>query len=130
MPGVRTIVRRARTRLTAGVLEVRSRPLHAAMAAAVIGLLAGPRAPLVLLSTLLVCPIVAGSGIRALALVGALLAGAVLADARLAALDRSALTGQLGHAATVRVSLLEPSRAAAFGGRTAVVGLRPEHLAL
>src|SRR5919202_112295 len=97
MARARTIVHRGRAAIAASVPELRSRPLHVAMAAAVVGLLLG---------------------------------GAVLADARLAALDRTALTEQLGHAATVRVSLLEPSRAGAFGGRTAIMGLGRERVLL
>jgi competence protein ComEC len=108
--------------------EVRARPLHAALAAAVVGLIAGPRAPAVVLAALPVCAVVARRPAATLAVAAALLGGAVLADARLAALDRTALTGRLGHAATVRVWLLEAARPRAFGGRTAMVRLGRERL--
>jgi competence protein ComEC len=120
--------RRARAALAGALDEVRARPLHAAMAAAVVGLLAGPRAPAVVLAGLLLCPLVTRRGPAALAVAAALLAGAIVADARLDALDRTALAGRLGHAASVRVWLLEPARPRPFGGRTAVVRLGRERV--
>ena len=45
----------------------------------------------------------------------AVLLGAVVADARLAALDRTALRPWLGHAADVRAVVLEPPRRRSFG---------------
>ncbi len=108
--------------------EARARPLHVALAAAVLGLLAGPRAPVLVLVALPGCALFGRRPAVALALAGSLLGGAVLADARLAALDRTALTDRLGHAATVRVWLLEAARPRAFGGRTAMVRLGRERL--
>ena len=119
---------RAGAALATALDEVRARPLHAAMAAAVAGLLAGPRAPVVVLGCLLLCPLVTRRGPAALAVAAALLAGAIVADARLDALDRSVLAGRLGHAASVRVWLLEPARPRPFGGRTAVVRLGRERV--
>jgi competence protein ComEC len=98
------------------------------MAALVVGLLAGPRAPLVVLGGLLACPFVTRRAVAALAVAAALLGGAVAADARLAALDHTELAGRLGHATTARVWLLEPARPRPFGGRTAVVRLGRERV--
>ena len=119
---------RAGAALATALDEVRARPLHAAMAAAVAGLLAGPRAPVVVLGCLQLCPLVTRRGPAALAVAAALLGGAIVADARLDALDRSVLAGRLGHAASVRVWLLEPARPRPFGGRTAVVRLGRERV--
>ena len=115
----RASARAWRATAASALAEVRARPLHAALAALVVGLLAGPRAPLVVLAALLACALLARRPAGALLVAGALLGGAVLADARLAALDRTVLTDRLGHAATVRVWLLEAARPRAFGGRTA-----------
>jgi competence protein ComEC len=128
MADPRRVGRRAATTLLAALDEIRLRPLHVALAAAVVGLLAGPHAPLVVLACLLLCPLVARRPVGALAMAAALLAGALVADARVAALDRTALAGRLGHAASVRVWLLEPPRARPFGGRTAVVRLGRERV--
>jgi competence protein ComEC len=98
------------------------------MAALVVGLLAGLRAPFVVLGALLVCPLVTRRAVAALAVAAALLGGAVVADARLAALDHTELTGRLGHATNARVWLLEPARPRPFGGRTAVVRLGRERV--
>jgi competence protein ComEC len=119
---------RIATTLLAALDEVRLRPLHAALTAAVVGMLAGPRAPLVVLACLLLCPIVTRRAVVGLAVAAALLVGALVADARLAVLDRTALAGRLGHAASVRVWLLEPARPRPFGGRTAVVRLGHERV--
>ena len=58
-----------RTRTTAAVAleEIRARPLHAALGALVAGLLAGPRAPIVVLLGLLASPLVARRPVGALA---------------------------------------------------------------
>jgi len=87
--------------------ELRLRPLHLGASGLVLGLLAGPRAPVVVLGALLLCPLVAGRALGALALAAAVLGGAMVADARLAALDHSRLGPRLGHAATERAVLLE-----------------------
>jgi competence protein ComEC len=112
----------------AGLAELRSRPLHVCVAAAVVGLLAGPRAPAAVLAAPLACPLVGRRPAGALALAAALLGGALVADARLAALDHTTLTPRLGHAATVRVWLLEPARPRPFGGRTAIARLGRERV--
>src|SRR3954447_15909719 len=110
MPGPRAAVERSREMAARALLEMRARPLHMGLAAIVAGLLAGPRAPAVVLAGVLVCPLLTRRALAAFALVAALLGGAILADGRLAALDRTALTERLGHALSARVWLLEPAR--------------------
>jgi competence protein ComEC len=110
--------------------ELRARPLHLALAGLVIGLVAGPRAPVLVLVALLLCPVVAGRAMTALAVAAAVLVGAVVADARLGALDRTALGARLGHATSERVVLTEPPRARQFGGRSAVARLGGERVLL
>jgi competence protein ComEC len=112
----------------AGLAEVRLRPLHLAAAGMVFGLLAGPRAPMLVLGAVLLCPLVAGRAAGALALAVAVLGGAVLADARLAALDHTELAPRFGHVSTERVTLLERPRTTRFGGRTAIVRLDGERV--
>jgi competence protein ComEC len=114
--------------LATACVEVRARPLHLALGAFVVGLLAGPRAPVAVLACLLLCPLVARAVGVTLLVAAALLGGALLADARLAALDHTTLTGRLGHAAAVRAWLLEPARPRPFGGRTAVVRVDGERV--
>jgi len=128
MSTLRATARASHTAVASAVAEARARPLHVALAAAVVGLLAGPRAPVLVLAALPVGALFARRPAAALAVAAALLGGAVLADARLAALDRTALTDRLGHAATVRVWLLEAARPRAFGGRNAIVRLGRERL--
>ena len=128
MGDVRRLAGRWQAAGRTGLAEVRARPLHAVLGALVIGLLAGPRAPLVILAVLPACALVARRPTIALAVAAGLLGGAVLADARLAALDRTGLAARLGHAATVRVWLLEAARPRAFGGRTAMVRVGRERL--
>ena len=117
-----------REAVAAALAEVRCRPVHTVVAAAVAGLLAGPRAPVVVLAAAVLLVVVAGRAALALGLVAALLGGAVLADARLEALDRTALTPRLGHATTTYLTLLEPARARPFGGRTAIAELAGERV--
>src|SRR5919197_3066838 len=128
MRGGRGLMHRSSAAAAVALAETRARPLHAAVAALVAGLLAGPRAPIVVLVGLLACPLVARRPAGWLAVAAALVGGAVLADARLHALDRTALTGRLGHATTARVWLLEPTRPRPFGDRTAVVRLGRERV--
>src|SRR4051794_6651243 len=128
MAGLRAAARTGRTTVALALAEMRARPLHMGLGALVAGLLAGPRAPAAVLAGVLVCPLLTRRALSALALVAALLGGAILADARLAALDRTALTERLGHAVSVRVWLLEPARPRPFGGRTAIVRLGDERV--
>ena len=99
-------------------------PRHILLAALVAGLLLGPRAPLLLGAVVVAGLLLAPDARLALAVVGALLGGAVLADARLAALDRSALSPLLGRDAGLVATLLEHPRARAFGVRVAAVSVR------
>jgi competence protein ComEC len=119
-----------RARGSAWLAEARARPLHLGLAAAVVGLLAGPGAPLVLLAACLLALAVAGRASVAVCLVAALLGGGLVATARLEALDRTALPPGFGHALAGRVTLLEAPRERAFGARAAVVDLRGERVLL
>lgn len=105
------------------------RPRHVIIAAAVAGLLAGPRAPVAAAGAVAAAIVVAAgrpiAARHARLLLGAslaLVAGALTADARLTALDRTALRPWLGHAAELRVVALELPRERAFG-RQAVLAL-------
>ena len=118
----------ARERLAAALADARARPLQLAVVAAVAGLLAGPRAPVLVLLAVPLCVALGGRALAACLLVGALLGGAVLADARLAVLDGTTLADRLGHATTERVTLVEPSRPRRFGGRAALVRLGSERV--
>jgi competence protein ComEC len=113
---------------SAALAEARLRPLHLAAAGLVVGLVAGPRAPVVVLLALLLCPLVADRAAAALVVAAAVLAGAVVADARLAALDRTLLGTRLGHVGVERVTLLERPRRTRFGGRTAIVRVDRERV--
>jgi competence protein ComEC len=128
MRALRALERRSRATFVAALTEIRLRPLHTAIAALVLGLLAGPRAPLAVLAGLAAGPFVTRRPAAALLVAVALGGGALLADARLAALDATALADRLGHAASVRVWLLEAPRPRAFGGRTAVARLGRERV--
>src|SRR4051794_13426536 len=128
MLGLRAAAQRSRETAALALAEMRARPLHMGLGALVAGLLAGPRAPAVVLAGVLVCPLLTRRALPALALVAALLGGAILADARLAALDRTALAERLGHAVSARMWLLEPARPRPFGGRTATVRLGDERV--
>jgi competence protein ComEC len=126
--GARAIA--TRQRLAAAVAEARARPMQLAVVAVAVGLLAGPRAPVLVPLAVPLCVVLAPRALSACVIVAALLGGAVLADARLAALDRTALADRLGHAATERVTLLEPPRPRRFGGRAALVRLGSERVLL
>ncbi len=100
-------------------------PRHTILAALACGLLAGPLSPAAVAggcAAALVCIADARLVLGALA---ALLAGAALADARLAALDRSALV--LGDVSTP-ATLLEHPRVRAFGARVAAARVAGERV--
>ena len=80
MPRARS--RMWRTTAASALAEVRARPLHAALAAAVVGLLAGPRAPVLVLVALPACALFGRRPAAALAVAGALLGGAVRGSRR------------------------------------------------
>ena len=118
--------------LPAGLASVRARPVEVATALALGGLLAGPRSGAAVGALLLAAVALGGRRHVALALVlaAAVLGGATVADLRLAALDRSSLGPDLGHAVRGEATLLEPLRRQAFGGRAAIVGWRGERVLL
>ena len=100
-------------------------PRHVLLAALVAGLLAGPRSP----------PALAAAALAAVALAARPAARRSARsrrcsrarrsrDARLAALDRTALAPLLGREVDVRATLLEHPRERAFGTRVAAVRLR------
>ena len=128
MAAARAFVDRGRAAIGTALVEVRARPLHTGLGAFVTGVLAGPHAAPAVLAGALACPLLTRRALTALAVVAALLGGALVADARLAALDRTALTDRLGHAVSERVWLTEPARPRPFGGRTAVVRLGDERV--
>ena len=101
-------------------------PRHAILAALVAGLLAGPRSPLALVLALALALIAVRETALMLGVIVALLAGAVVAQTRLAALDRTALP--VPGEVTGRATLLEHPRTRAFGTRVAAVRLRDERV--
>jgi len=101
-------------------------PRHVLLAATVAGLLAGPRWPSSLAAAALVAVLLAREAMLSLGAVAALLAGAALADVRLAALDRTALRALPGDEVDVRATLLEHPRRRSFGVRVAAVELRSQ----
>jgi competence protein ComEC len=122
--------RRRAGRWRAVVAELRARPWHVALAAAVVGLIAGPRAPV---AVLVAAAVVALLGVRVLgrlALVGALLVGALAGQARMHAIDATRLGPRIGHAVSGRVVLLEAPRRRQFGVRVATVRLDGERVLL
>ena len=102
-------------------------PRHLLLAALVAGLLAGPWSAAALAVAIALALVAVRAAPLLLGVLVALLAGAVIADARLAARDRSALVlGEL----TARVTLLEHPRTRSFDTRVAAVALRGERVLL
>ncbi len=101
-------------------------PRHALLAALVAGLLSGPRTPALLAAGVALVLLAVHHGALALGLIAALLAGAVIADARLAAIERTALVVPAQIAA--RATLLEHPRTRAFGTRVAAARVRGERV--
>src|SRR5688500_5216853 len=102
-------------------------PRHLVLASVVAGLLVGPASPAALAAALALALVAVRDGPLALGAIVALLAGAAVADARLAALDRSALVS--GETA-VRATLLEHPRTRAFATRVAAARVRAERVLL
>jgi competence protein ComEC len=98
-------------------------PRHVLLAAIVAGLLLGPRWPPSLVAAALVGVLLSREAMLAAGVVAALLAGAAIADVRLAALDRTALGPLLGREVHARAMLLEHPRERSFGTRVAAVGV-------
>jgi len=119
---------RARERWEAAAGTLRTHPRHAALAALVGGLLLGPASPaLALAAAALAAVLVTAATPRpglGLLVAAAVLAGAVAADARLAALDRTVLRPVLGQTVSTRAVLVEPARRGRSGGVSALVRLR------
>jgi len=113
---VRALAERARE-------SVARHPRHLLLAMLVAGLLAGPRSPPALLTAALLALVLTRTAAPALGAIVALLAGAVVADARLAALDRSELAPLIEHEAKLTATLLEHPRTRSFGVRVAAVRL-------
>jgi hypothetical protein len=98
-------------------------PRHLLLAALVAGLLMGPRWALALAATALLALALARTTGVALGALAALVAGAGFADARLGALDRSALAPLLDRTVNVRATLLEHPRTRRFGTRVVAARL-------
>jgi competence protein ComEC len=102
---------------------LRVHPRHLILAALVAGLLAGPlAAPATVLLLALAAAALAGRPPLALLAAAAVIAGAVGAQARVHALDRTQLTPLFGTTVSARVVLLEQPRPVRFG-HTALVRL-------
>jgi competence protein ComEC len=110
--------------------ELRARPWHVALGAVVVGLLAGPRAPVAILVAAVVLPLLASGVAVRLALVAVLLAAALLGQSRLHAIDATHLGPRIGHAVSSRVVLLETPRRRPFGTRVAAARLDGERVLL
>ena len=110
--------------VTPALATLRAHPRHLVLSALVAGLVAGPLAapPTVLLLGIAAAAL-AGRAPLALLAAAAVLAGALGAQGRLHALDRTQLAPFLGTTVTARVLLLEQPRPVRFG-HTALVRLR------
>jgi competence protein ComEC len=120
----------ARSRVHAALRELRARPWHTVIAALVAGLLLGPRAPVAVPLAALAAPVLGSRAAVRLALASAVVAGALVAQARLEAIDATRLAPRIGHAVRERVLLLDAPRARAFGVRVATVRLDGERVLL
>lgn len=107
-----------------GRAQAARHPRHVLLTAIVAGLLAGPRAPVALVAAVFLAVTLVSDTLLALAAIAALLVGAAVAQARLAALDRTALAPLLHSQVDVRATLLEHPRNRSFGVRVAPVSLR------
>jgi competence protein ComEC len=103
--------------------ELRARPRHLVLGALVAGMLVAPLAPRLVLLAAGAAAVLGGRRGLALAAAVAVLAGALGAQARLAALDRTVLPPLFGTTVEARVVLLEQPRPARFGA-TALAQLR------
>jgi competence protein ComEC len=109
--------------VTAALALVRGHPRHLVLYAVVAGLLLGPLSPVAVLAAACVAAALAGRPGLALVAIAGTLAGAALADARLAAIDGGRLASLAGQPVAVRAVLIEPLRPRAFGGAAARVRL-------
>jgi competence protein ComEC len=99
-------------------------PRHVLLAALTAGLLVGPRWPPAIAAIAVLALALAPDAAVALVAMAMLLLGASVADARLAALDRSTLGPLLDREVGVRATLLDHPRRRLFGTRVAAVRLR------
>lgn len=106
--------------IAAALDEVRARPRHLALAGTVAGLLAGPRGHVVLFACVIAGAAAAGRPHAALVVAACVVMGALGAQARIHALDRTTLASWLGHAVDLRVTQLEPARRRSFGAHDAL----------
>jgi len=109
---------------------LRARPWHVGLGAVVVGLVAGPRAPTVVLLAAVLVPALGSRATVRLALVATLLTAALVGESRLHAIDATRLGPRIGHAVSSRVTLLETPRRRPFGARVAAVRLDGEHVLL
>jgi competence protein ComEC len=106
--------------VAAAARAVAAHPRHLLLGAAVAGLLMGPVArELAVAAAALAGLALVRRPVLALATTAAVLAGALVADAQLHALDRTALGPTLGRVVSVQADLLEPPRRAASGSVSA-----------
>ena len=124
---VRRAAERARLAVPGALQSVSERaahhPRHVLLAALGGGLLAGPRWTPAVLALALLAVAVLPSPALTLGAVLMLLLGAVVADARLAALDRTTLAPAMHREVSVRATLLDHPRRRSFGTRVAPVKL-------
>ncbi len=109
---------------------LRDHPWHTLTAALAIGLALGPRAPIALLCAALALPLLVPSTPWLLAALAALGGGGIIADARLAALDRAPAASLIGRALTSTVTLLDTPRQEARGGLRATADLDGDRVLL
>jgi competence protein ComEC len=112
------------------VAGLRARPWHTGLAAIVVGLVAGPRLPIAVVVAALAVPMLGSRAAIRIALVVALLGGAVVGQARLQAFDSTRLGARIGHAVNARAVLLEAPRRRAYGIRVATVRVFGERVLL
>ncbi len=101
-------------------------PRHAALAALVTGLVAGPRSLVALVLAVALALLAVRETALMLGVIAALLAGAVVAQARLAVLDRTAL--EIPGEVAGRATLLEHAKTRAFGTRVAAARVGGERV--
>jgi competence protein ComEC len=102
---------------------IAAHPRHTLLAALAGGLLAGPRWPLAIALLAAAAVALVPRPVVALGAIAMALLGAAVADARLAALDRTALGPLLQRTVSVRATLLDHPRTRSFGTRVAPVRL-------
>jgi competence protein ComEC len=102
---------------------VHEHPRHVVLFAAVAGMLLGPLSPAATLAAAALAAIVAGRRPLAIVAAVAVLAGALVAQGRVEALESSPLPTLSGRTLEARATLLEPVRPRAGGGAAARVRL-------